>query len=112
MLKWNKRVNKYICNPNYMLIVVDFAPGKHIDITLFAEGKEIKGKRTRTLKVEVPREELDEMVSEFCTMFVAVKKLYSDKQLAQYARELISACNILGLKVWENKYKKKWGLKE
>jgi hypothetical protein len=112
MLKWNKRVNRYICNPSYLLIVVDFAPGEFIDITLFAEGKPIRSKRTKITEVAIEREELDEMVKEFCTLFVAVKKLYSDKQIAQYARELRSVSNILGLKIWENKYKKKWGLKE
>lgn len=112
MLKWNKRVNRYICNPSYMLIVVEFAPGEHIDITLFAEEKPIRSKNTKTTKIEILREELDEMVKEFCTMFVAVKKLYSDEQTAQYARELTSVCNILGLKIWKNKYKKKWGLKK
>ena len=95
-----------------MLILVEFEPVSHVEITIFAEEKSIRTRKTNTKKTEYSREEVDEMVNEFCTIFVAIKRLYTDKQLAQYARELISVCNILGLKVWENKHKKKWGLKE
>ena len=52
------------------------------------------------------------MVGEFCKIFVAMKRMYTEIQIKQYAKELVCVYNILGLKIWENKYKKKWGLKE
>tara|TARA_Y100000296_G_C4946258_1_gene143974 strand:- start:109 stop:396 length:288 start_codon:yes stop_codon:yes gene_type:complete len=95
-----------------MLIVVEFEPASFIEITIFAEERSIRTRKINTRKVEYSREEIDKMVGEFCRTFVVMKKMYTDIEIKQYAKELACVYNILGLKIWENKRKKKWGLKE
>jgi len=112
MLNWKKRNNRYICSPSYMLITVEFEPSSYVEIMLFADEKMIKSRKINTKKSEYDREDVDKMVKDFCKTFASMRRMYTDLQLKQYARELSSVYNILGLKIWENKYKKKWGLKE
>ena len=88
--KQKKTKYRFICSPEYMLIVAKVEPTNFIEITLYNNDKSIRSTRINLNEYTPSREKIYKLVKQFCQKFVSQGYITDDK-IAQCADELSSA---------------------